>query len=217
MKKSVAEMKFISKSKERVRRFILAYVRRSKSYLDFYGNGEMHSLVRKKTNTKMISIDSDPKLKCKLSKRADTIFTNLQSYCQRSTDRFDCIWLDYCGSFSQAKLDDLIELPEIMDDSGYLFITLFMGRENFIPKGTAREIIEYGTLMSIQKELMENNLKVELISKIKYITTPKYNVGERKKASGSTMIVYGFKWLRLAKKSNAYKFNSIVKTLIDNV
>lgn len=216
MKTSVNNMQFVSKSKERVRSFILAYVRRSKRYLDLYGNGEMYNLVHRKTCTKISSIDSDPLIKDKLT-RSDTWNIDIQTFCQRSTDSFDCIWLDYCGSFSQSKLYDLAELHNIMDDQGHLFITLFMGRENFVPRGTAREIIEYGTLMSIQKEMMENNISIELISKIKYNTIPRYTKGVRVKVHASAMIVYGFRWTRLKRKSNTYKFNSIVKTLIDNV
>ena len=216
MKHSASRMQFISKSKERVRSFILAYVRRSKRYLDLYGNGEMYDLVHRKTRTKMASLDNDP-LVAKKMDRSDQYTYSIQEFCRKSSDNFDCIWLDYCGSFSQPKLDDIAELYNIMEDNGHLFITLFMGRETFIPKGTAREVIEFGTLMAIQKEMMENNISVELISKIKYSSAPKYTKGNRYKTSPSAMIVYGFRWKRLRRKSNCYKFNSIVKTMIDNV
>jgi hypothetical protein len=216
MKKSVSQMQFVSESKRRVRSFILAYVRRSQKYLDFYGNGEMYDLVQRKTNTKIVSIDSDPKLKSKL-KQDNTIFTDLRSYCQRSTDSFDCMWLDYCGPFGDSCFDDLLYLPDIMDDKGHLFITVRRGREYFIPKGTSRSVLEYGSLVVVQKQLMENNIKAELIEKVKYKSIPEYTKGIRVGNSSTSMIVYGFEWTRLKRKSESFKFNSIVKTLIDNV
>ncbi len=61
MKLSANNLIFDGESKEEVRSFIAKYAKKSKSYLDFYGNGTMYNLVKRKTKTHVVSIDSDPK------------------------------------------------------------------------------------------------------------------------------------------------------------
>lgn len=197
MKTSVSKFEFDDESKGEVRDFVLKRAKRSRRYLDFYGNGDMYRVMKRRTDTEIISIDSDPAIKPMLNHR-DTLFTDLKSFCNTYNRKFDCIWLDYCGTFSQKIVDDLEELPKIMSRRGTLFITFFMGRERFMPKGTIRKAIDYGYLQVLKELFTDNKIKIEQFYKTKYLSDIDYE--GRKKGQPSVMTVYGFEWS--VKKNN---------------
>lgn len=191
MKTSVSKFAFDDESKGEVRDFILKYAKKSKRYLDFYGNGDMYRVMKRRTDTEIISIDCDPEIKPLLNHR-DTLFMDLKSFCNTYERKFDCIWLDYCGTFSQKILDDLEELPKIMSKHGTLFITFFMGRERFMPRGTIRRAIDYGYLQVLQELFANNGIKIKEFYRTKYLSDINYE--GRKKNQPSVMTVYGFEW-----------------------
>jgi hypothetical protein len=195
MKTPVSQLNFDSDEKIEVRDFIVSHVKKCRRYLDFYGNGDMYKIVRRRTNTKVISIDCDPDKKKELNHK-DTLFIDLKSFCNSYNRKFDCIWLDYCGSFSQSIVDDLEELYKVMAKKGYLFFTFFVGRENFMPKGTVRKVVDLGTEALIKQLFRANGYNVRKFYYLKYHSTPEYVKGNRKKIASTLMHVYGFTWTK---------------------
>lgn len=200
-KTTIREIRFNGSEKAKIRDFILDHAQKGKAFLDLYGNGECYRLA-KNLGINILSIDdgrdfkNGQKLKIQL-KGKDKMFINLKDLCNSGMKRnHDVMWLDYCGAFSKDVKDTIPVLPKIMAKKGVLFITLLCGRENLLPKGTDREVIDSAVLSIIKKHFRITKVKVTPFFKKSYLSKPKY--GTRKKKAATRMIVHGLTWEKLS-------------------
>jgi hypothetical protein len=196
---TIKDIEFNGLKKKEIRDYILKYAKQAKSFLDLYGNGEMYRIA-KKNRVNILSIDdgrdfnNGDKLKKELVGK-DKMFISIRNLCKTSTRKHNVIWLDYCGPLSPTVWKDLTVLPAIMEKRGKLFVTYREGRENMLPKGTMREVINkvYGEItMTVLKEA---GLEVKQIGKEVYISNPQYDT--RKKKSGDKMVTIELNWKKI--------------------
>lgn len=194
------DIKFNGSEKAKIRDYIMDHAGQGENYLEFYGNGESYRLA-KSLGINVLSIDDGrdfdnlDKLKKELRGK-EKMLIGLKDLCNLKMKRLnDVIWLDYCGSWSNENAETMKSLPNIMADKGTVFITLLCGRENYLPKGTKREIIDAATIALIKHDFKVAGIKVKKFFSKSYISKPKYN--ERKKKGGTRMIVHGLTWEKI--------------------
>lgn len=205
MKKSKSDIKFKGLEKKSIRNLIIAELitRKSKSFIDFWGNGEMYAMC-KKAKIPIFSIDNGkdfislPKereaLKAKLNNHKDRAYISFKQLCKQKR-KDDAFWLDYCGALGQTVWKDLERIPVIMTDKGVLFITYQEGHEVGFPKGTDRRLINryYG---DATEEILEHGgIKVKKFLSYRYMSYPDY--GSRRKLGGTPMVTIGYNWKKI--------------------
>ena len=192
------EIKYKNKGKEEVRMKVLKTAKKQGgTLLDFYGNGEMYRKA-KRNGIKIYSIDDGRqcdnrnKLKRELSK-LDTEMTSLKDLCNKEKPpKFKTMFIDNCGHFTKDIKETTKVMHKIMRDKGTMYITLFNARETILPKGSNRNQIDQATLSDIQKTFRDSGISTKKIYTQKYNSIPTYK--ERRKKTGTPMIVLGFEW-----------------------
>lgn len=199
-KTTIKDITFNGNEKAKIRDFILDHAGQGNNFLELYGNGECYRLA-KSIGINILSIDDGRsfKNKTKLKKEMngkDKILISLKDLCLLKMKRKnDVIWLDYCGAWNKDVQETIPLLPNIMDNKGTLFITLLCGRENILPKGTIREIIDKAVIDIIKQDFKKAKIKTKTFFKKSYLSKPQY--GTRKKTGNTRMIVHGLTWEKI--------------------
>lgn len=174
--------------------------------LTFEGAGKFTEYVMKKLPlnvTSLYSVDNEEKIieKAKLEgKRWKTkvhfINKELIEFLKRENKtKFDVVWLDYCGNFTQEKVKDIKALKKHMALNSFFFITLLRAREHFGSKGSTKVFIDnYDEMVDT---IIGNTLGVTCFYKHEY----------------KSMVTYGFAtkdWYEVSVSENilSYKTNS---------
>jgi hypothetical protein len=199
MKTTIKDIKLQNPEKLAIRDYIAQYALKGKTFLEFYGTGDMYRYC-KRLGVNILSIDdgrsfkNHEKLKKELRGK-DKMFISLKDLCTKFKKRFDVIWLDYCGPLSNAIWNDIITMPPIMEKEGVLFVTYREGRENGLPKGTMREVINKVYSNVTKKAFKKAGIKVERFFKKSYKSNPEYDT--RKSKSGTRMVTIGYNWKKI--------------------
>ena len=195
-----------SKIKLQIRDTIARIAKESKSFLELYGEGDMYRYC-KALGVNILSIDNGKSFKhmpeyethLKRLKRElrgkDKKFISLQDLAKTSRRKHDVIWLDYCGPLSNDVWNDITALPRIMEDTGTIFITYQEGRENGLPGGTMRKVINETYARITKLAFKKAGLKVEKIIKRQYLSDAKWEGKTRK--TPKKMITIGFEWTKI--------------------
>jgi hypothetical protein len=193
------DIKFNGEAKCIVRHMIMHYAKKGKRMLDLYGNGESYKLAKEK-KIPILSIDDGRDFKNYKKLKNDMNGEDMQFISLRRLalqgytmqDKFDTMWLDFCGLLNKDFVKDTIPyLPNIMRPTGYLFITLMHAREPY-GKDLKRIQIDRLTKKKIRQAYAKENIKLYKLLEYPYQSFPAYK--ERKKTGSTPMIVYGFKW-----------------------
>lgn len=197
MKTTIKDIKFDGSEKAKIRDYVLQHAGQGKNFLELYGNGENYRLA-KSIGINILSIDDgrDFDNKARLKKEMngkDKMLISLKDLCLLKMKRKnDVIWLDYCGSFNKDVQETIPFIPNVMANKGTMFITLLCGRENFLPKGTIRELIDATAVNLIKHHFKKAGVIIKPFFKKSYLSKPKYNT--RKKEGATRMIVHGLTW-----------------------
>lgn len=186
---------FNSEIKQNIRAYIAQIATQiGGKLLDFYGSGGMYRFIKENyPDIQIRSIDRDPKV-IETFDSPDQIAIDLYTLCNQETERFSTIWTDYCSFMTAEMRRDLVLLPKIMENTGYYFTTLRIGRENYVNAGTPRMVIDTNNIRDIQGYLAQNKIKTELIWQSKYLSDVE-RIG-KKRSTPIWFIVYCFKWKR---------------------
>ena len=179
---------------------VINAAKEGKRTLSFHGNGEFHKLA-KKHGINSFSIDDgrDFKNYDKL-KRDMQVDPNVQIISLRKLalqgygikEKFDTIWPDFTGHLTDDFLKDTVPyLPNIMAETGYLFVTLFHTREHY-GKGLSRIERDRLSRSMIRQAFAKEDIKLSKYIIYPYKSLPIYE--ERKTDRKTPMIMYGFKW-----------------------
>ena len=202
MKTTRKDILFSGKEKAEIRERILAHAQKGKSFLDLYGNGENYRLMKER-GIKGISVDdgrdfkNEEKLKIDL-KGEDKMLISLKDLARLKTaKKHDSMWLDFCGAVNKDVIETLKHMPNIMENEGRIWFTLLCGRENILPRGTVRTIIDKAVLSIIKYEMKEVDISLKHNWSKSYLSTPEYQT--RKKKGPTRMIVHEFDWKKIIK------------------
>ncbi len=193
-------IKFIGKEKDEIREMILNHAQKGNAFLDLYGSGQCYRLAKKR-KINILSIDdgtipelgnSTEQIQKELANKRDRMFISLKDLCLlRAERKFDTMWLDFCGAFSEKVKETVHHLPNIMDKKGECFITLMKKREQKLPSGYARSVINAVIKAEIKECFREAKVKTKFFYAREYHgQAVRYGKTGRK----YSMVVYGFTW-----------------------
>lgn len=161
--------------------------------LDLFGGGESYEYFTTHTKARILSIDDNPIIGKRMKKLPGTRNISIADLCKEGREKLNIHFLDFCGVLGYKMIEDLMLLPKIMTEKGFLFITLRNGRETPFGKGTMREAVEIGLSGMIEKIFARNSIKMTKITAVKYTSFAKTE-GERISKAGTSMKVYKFRW-----------------------
>lgn len=160
------------------------------------------------------SLDNEEILKEKFANMPDCKFISFRDQAKTGTEaeRKGTWFIDYCGQFSTSLKEDLKIIDKVLKDKGYIYITIMKGREDLLPAGTDRMVIDEAIDISFAKLLKSAGLKATPHYKIEYPSTPEYE--GRKTCRPTIMGVYGFKYSKI-KPSALAQLKTLLATRIN--
>ena len=184
--------------KEAQRRYIAE--KPIKKLLMFLGSGQQHEFMEKNyPKTEILSIDNDREVGVRIAKKNQR-YIGLKELCDEGKEKFDGIHTDYMSEYGNPIMADMENLYKIMDNKGFLFITVQRKREKFLPKGMGRARIITTTIQEVQKIMARRGIILELETLSEYISHPEYKERNKDANWGCPMITYGFSWKKVKHK-----------------
>jgi hypothetical protein len=196
----IADLKFNGKEKQYVRSIVYKMgAAKTGDVVEFFGaTGEFYHYIKQiAPQCKILSIDTghDFKNKAILKEKFKTLpGTMLTSYeklaKRKDIEKIGTHWLDYCGPWGNKVEKDIKALREIIKNEGYVFVTLLLGREKFMAKGTNRQLVNEIAQKKLAMEFYKNGINVKPIFEFTYSSKPDYE--GRTRLGGSSLVVFGF-------------------------